>query len=62
MLHSVHSVEKQEIRCHANFLSSNQFRVNFFSKKLIWRNFCEKIVAVKFRNFHSVQMNPDGRD
>ena len=32
---------------------SNQFIVKFFSKTLIWRNFCEKIVAVKFRNFHS---------
>ena len=27
----------------------------FFSNALIWRNFCEKTVAVKFRNFHSVQ-------
>ena len=36
------------------FFPSKQFRVNFFSKKLIWRNFCEKIVAVKLRHFHSV--------
>ena len=28
--------------------------VKFFSKTLIWRNFCEKTVAVKFWNFHSV--------
>ena len=48
------SVEKREIHCHANFFPSNQFIVNFFSKTLIWRNFCGKIVAVKFWNFHSV--------
>ena len=36
------------------FFPSNQFIVKFFSKTLIWRNFCEKTVAVKFRNFHSV--------
>ena len=49
-----HSVEKREIHCHAKFFSSNQLRVKFFSKKLISRNFCEKMVAVKFRNFHTV--------
>ena len=48
-----HSVEKQEILCHVNFFLSNQFIVMFFSKKLIWRIFCEKTVAKKFRNFHS---------
>ena len=37
-----------------NFFPSNQFVVKFFSKTLIWRNFCEKTVAMKFRNFHSV--------
>ena len=36
------------------FFPSNQFIVKFFSKTLIWRNFCEKTVALKFRNFHSV--------
>ena len=36
------------------FFSSNQFMAKFFSKTLIWRNFCGKTVAVKFRNFHSV--------
>ena len=46
-------VEKQEIHCHAKFVSSNQLRVKFFSKKLISRNFCEKMVAVKFRNIHT---------
>ena len=51
-----HSVEKREIHCHANFFPSNQFIVKFFSKTLIWRNFCEKIVAVKFCNFHSVSV------
>ena len=35
---------------------SNQFIVKFFSKTLIWRNFCEKTVAEKFRNFHSVKI------
>ena len=48
------SVEKRDIHCHAKFFSSNQLRVKFFSKKLISRNFCEKMVAVKFRNFHTV--------
>ena len=46
-----HSVEKWEIHCHANFFTSNQFIVKFFSKTLIWRNFCDKTVAVKFQNF-----------
>ena len=44
----------QKIHCHAKFFPSNQFIVKFFSKMLIWRNFCEKTVAVKFRDFHSV--------
>ena len=38
----------------SKFFSSNQLRVKFFSKKLISRNFCEKMMAVKFRNFHTV--------
>ena len=37
-----------------NFFPSNQFIVKFFSKTLIWRNFCEKIVAIIVCNFHSV--------
>ena len=48
-----HYVVKREIHCHAIFFSSNQLRVKFFSKKLISRNFCEKMVAVNFRNFHT---------
>ena len=48
------SVEKREIHSHAIFFSSNQLRVKFFSKNLISRNFCENIVAVKFRNFPTV--------
>ena len=36
------------------FFPSNQFVIKFFSKMLIWRNFCDKTVAAKFRNFHSV--------
>ena len=32
------------------FFSSNRFRV-----KLLSRNFCEKVVAVKFRIFHNVR-------
>ena len=51
----IHSVENREIHCHAKFFSSNQLRVNSFSKKLISLNFCEKMVAVKFRNFHNVR-------
>ena len=34
------------------FFPLNQFIVKFFSKTLIWRNFCERSVY-KFRNFHS---------
>ena len=37
--------------CHTNYFPSNQFIVKFFSKRFIWRNFCDKIVAAKFRNF-----------
>ena len=37
-----------------NFFPSNQFIAKFFSKTLISRNFYEKTVAVKFRNFISV--------
>ena len=48
-------MEKREIHCHhANSFPSNQFIAKFFSKTLIWRNFCKKYVAVKFRNFHNV--------
>ena len=53
-LEETKSVEKPEIHCHANFFPSNQFVVKFVSKTLIWRNFCEKTVAVKLRHFHSV--------
>ena len=51
---TTNGVEKWEIQCHAKFFPWNQFTVKFFSKTLIWRNFCEKNVAVKFQNFHSV--------
>jgi len=51
---ALHRVEKREILCHANFFPSNQVIAKFFSKTLIWRNFWEKTVAVKFCNFHSV--------
>ena len=36
-------------------IPSNQFRVELSSKKLIRRNFCDKIVVVNFRNFHSCE-------
>ena len=32
---------------------SNQFSVKFLCKNLIWRNFWDKIEAVKLRNFHT---------
>ena len=35
-----------------HFFSSNQFSVSFLCKKLIWRNFCDTIVSVKFRTLH----------
>ena len=44
-----HSVEKREIHCHANFFRQTNL--------LIWRNFCEKTVAVKFRNFYRLHLH-----
>ena len=32
--------KKRDIHCHTNYFPSNQFIVKFFSKALIWRNFC----------------------
>ena len=32
---ALHSVEKREIHCHANFFPSNQFTANFFCKTVI---------------------------
>ena len=50
-----HNVEKWYIYCHTIlFFSSNQFRKKLFSEILVVRNFCAKIVAVKFSNFHNV--------
>ena len=57
-----HSVEKREIHCNANIFSTKQFRVKFFSEKLLSRNFCEKMVAVKFRNFHTVDNSVEKRE
>ena len=51
---TVHSLEKQKITAKQIFFRQTKIIVNFFSKTLIWRNFCGKTVAVKFRNFHSV--------
>ena len=49
-----HTVEKREFYCHTNFFPWNQFIVKLFSKTLLWRNFCEKTMAAKFQNLHSV--------
>ena len=38
------------------FFSSNQFRVEFLSKKMISRNFSVKMVAINLRNFHIVRI------
>ena len=51
-------VETREIRCHGNFFSSNQLRVKLICKKLISRNFCEKMVAKKFRTVISILCTP----
>ena len=51
------SVEKREIHCHANSFRQINFLVKFFSKKILSRNFCKKMVAVKFHNFHTVLYN-----
>ena len=49
-----------EIHIYSKFFSSNLFRarVKFFSKKLIRRNFCDKILAAEFRNFHDNRSTP----
>ena len=44
---------RNSLPCHANFFSSNQFIVKFFSETLLSRNFSEKMVAKIFRNFHT---------
>ena len=54
---SPHTVEKPKIPCHVIIFPSNQFRVKLFSKTLISRNFCNNIVAAKFRDFHTVFCN-----
>ena len=35
--------KKKKLLPRKFFFPSKQFRVNFFSKKLIWRNFCEEL-------------------
>ena len=50
------TVEKQEFYCHAIVIfSSNQFREEFsnLAKKLISRNFWDKIVTINFMFFHA---------
>ena len=37
-----HSVEKREIHCHANYFSSNQLRVKFFSEKVDFTDFLRR--------------------
>ena len=48
-------IEKRVIHCYAIF-SSNEFRVMFFCEKVDFTKFCVKMVAVKFRYFHSVYL------
>ena len=64
-----HSVEKRENHCHAIFFrqinleQSSLFRQSsLFSEKFLWRNFCEKMMAVKFRNFHTVTLSVEKRE
>ena len=46
-----HIVEKPNIYCHLKNIPWNQLFL--FRKKLLSRNFCEKMVTVKFHNFHT---------
>ena len=46
-------IEKRKIHCNKIF-SSNECRVKFFCEKVDFTEFCVKMVAVKFRYFHSV--------
>ena len=43
------------------FFSSNRYTLYsinlYLVKKLVWRNFCKKIVGEKFSNFHNVKEN-----
>ena len=48
------TVWKNEKFTSTQFFPSNQFIAKFFRKTLIWRNFCDKTVAVKCHNFHIV--------
>ena len=62
----VHTVEITEFYSHSAVWKNETFTAmqDFFRQisldwnveTLIWRNFCEKIVAVKFCNFHSVSV------
>ena len=47
-----HSVVRQE---NLHFKKKNrEIKYNSLGKKLLWRNFCQKIVGEKFSNFHTV--------
>ena len=48
-------IEKRKIHCNKIF-SSNECRVKFFCEKVDFTEFCVKMVAVKFRYFHSVYL------
>ena len=53
--------KNEKFTWHAKYFSSNQFRVKFLKvRKLLWRNFCDKMVAVKFHNFHTVHVTQRG--
>ena len=46
---------RNQLLCTQNiFRQINLQKSSFFTKTLIWRKICDKIVAVKFRNFYSV--------
>ena len=51
---TLHSVRNEEFTTAMQIFSSNQFRVNFFDKKLLSRNLFRK---VKFRNFGNYSHN-----
>ena len=51
-----HSVEKRQTHFPATQIFFRQINLEYNSlvKQLLWRNFCKKILAEKFRDFHSV--------
>ena len=51
-----HCVEKREILSHKKKIRQINSLVTYLVKPLLSRNFCQKIVRVNSRNFHTVAL------